>query len=572
MNWRFLQANPTKAATLAQALGIDQTLAELLVLRGIDSFEKAKTFFRPSLEMLHDPFLMKDMQKGIDRLSTAIKNEEKIMIYGDYDVDGSTSVSLVYGFLSKYYKNLMYYIPDRYKEGYGLSFAGIEKAKEENCTLIITLDCGIKAVDKVDKANALGIDVIICDHHTPGKDLPKAQAIINPKQSDCPYPYKELPGCGIGFKLCLAYAKQQNIDEQEVFDFIDLVGIAICCDIVPITGENRVITYFALEKMNNAANLGVMGLLQTAKMNKEKPIEVEDIVFKIGPRINAAGRLKHAHEAVALLSHQDEQKAKVLSEQIHTYNEDRKALDRQTTAQALEMIKNDAFLKQAKSTVVYHENWHKGVIGIVASRLIETHYRPTIVFTKSGEKAAGSARSVKNYNVYKAIDACSDVLEQFGGHKYAAGLTIKPENIEAFRQKFEAYVSKTILEEQLKPKIEVDALIDFEQITPKFMRILKQMAPFGPYNLKPVFVTRGVVDAGGTRAVGADQTHVKFELCQAQHPDVIFNGIGFSLAKHLPRIKAEEPFSVLYTLEENYFRGQVSLQLMVKDLRFEDKS
>jgi len=569
MKWRVLEAKKEVVSALASSLSVSKSIATLLALRGIDTFDKSKEFFRPSLNMLHDPFLMKDMNKSVARIYKAIEKGEKIMVYGDYDVDGSTAVSLVFGFFASLYKNIEYYIPDRYAEGYGLSFQGVEYAKQENISLIITLDCGIKAVDKVEKANGYNIDVIICDHHTPGTEIPEAYGIINPKQHDCPYPYKELPGCGIGFKLCYAYCIKNNLPLKKALHYIDLVAIAIGCDIVPITGENRVLTYLGLQKINSSPNLGVMGLLETAKVKEGIPITVEDLVFKVGPRINAAGRIKHAKEAVALLSNGDKKEASHLAKLIHEHNEERKGLDKQTTSQALEVIEADPFYKTAKSTVVYNDHWHKGVIGIVASRLIENHYKPTIVFTKSGEKAAGSARSVKGYNVYKAIDACKDHLIQFGGHKYAAGLTIKPENIPAFRQSFDDYVSETLLPEQLSPEIEIDLELDFEEITDKFYRILKQFAPFGPHNMKPIFITKNVLDAGYTKLVGADKTHVKFHLKQ-KNSNMSFNGIGFSMGKWHDAIKEGVPHDYIYSIEENYWNGNVSLQLSIRGIRISE--
>jgi len=567
MRWKELKAIEAEVTHLMTVLKVSKPIASLLSLRSIDSYEKAKTFFRPSLDQLNDPFLMKDMQQSIARITKAIEKKQKVMVYGDYDVDGSTAVSLVYGFFSTHYPGFIYYIPDRYAEGYGLSFQGVEYAKEQGVSLIITLDCGIKAVDKVAHANTLGIDIVICDHHTPGNILPEAFGIINPKQNDCPYPYKELPGCGIGFKLCWAFASTHNIPIEKVLHYLDLVAIAIACDIVPITGENRVLTYLGLQKVNESPNLGVTGLLETAKTGRDVPVKalsVEDLVFKIGPRINAAGRIKHAREAVALLSNGNKQEAQSLALLIHAHNEERKGLDKQTTAEALQMMQDDPFYAQAHSTVVYKEDWHKGVIGIVASRLIENHYKPTIVFTKSGEKAAGSARSVKNYNVYEAIDACSDLLIQFGGHKYAAGLTIKPENISLFRDKFDAYVASTIKEEQRCPEIEIDAVLDFIDLTEKFYRILKQFAPFGPQNMKPIFKTKNVVDAGGTKLVGADKTHVKFHLKQQGTQEISFNGIGFGMGDCFDSLQQGLPHDILYTLEENHWKGSVTLQLMVK--------
>ncbi len=568
IQWQQLKVNNTKVLSLSNALEIDQVLARLLVLRGIDTFEKAKVFFRPSTQHLHDPFMMKGMQKAVDRIEQAIITGQKIMVYGDYDVDGSTAVSLVFSFLKQHSTQIIYYIPDRYKEGYGLSFMGIEKAKEEGCTLLITLDCGIKAVDKVNKANSLGIDVIICDHHHPPETLPAAYAILNPKQANCTYPYKELSGCGVGYKLCKAIESKIDSPEIPADSLLDLVAVSTACDIVPLTGENRVLVHFGLQKLNTKANKGLTGLLHTSKRNTQKPLSVEDLVFKLGPRINAAGRIAHASKAVDLLINQDLKTAHILAENINEHNQERRALDQKTTLEALDTIHNDPELKSAKTTVLYAEHWHKGVIGIVASRLIESYYRPTIVFTKSGKKAAGSARSVKGYNVYQAIEACSEVLEQFGGHKYAAGLTIKPENIPVFKQQFEAFVHRTILPEQCTPVLDIDAEIEFEKITPKFLRILKQMAPFGPENMKPVFITTGVIDTGYSKCVGADNSHVKFSLTQENAQGIIFSGIGFSMGRHFEYITSGKPFDIVYTLEENYWNGSVNTQLMIKDIHY----
>lgn len=570
-HWNLLEVEDEQdVKRLAKELNISDILCRLLILRGIKTFDQSKLFFRPSLEHLHDPYLMKDMHIAIERIKTAMNIHEKILIYGDYDVDGTTAVSVVYDFLSKRYAEIDYYIPDRYTEGYGVSFQGIDYAVNHDFKLIITLDCGIKAVEKIEYAQSKGIDVIICDHHTPGEQLPPACAIINPKQKDCPYPYKELPGCGIGFKLIQAFALKENIDLKKAYHHLDLVAVAIACDIVPITGENRVIAYYGLKKINdNKASDGIRALLDIAQSKKPK-VSVEDLVFKVGPRINAAGRIEHGKRAVELLIHPNPETIEAVATAIDEKNAIRRGIDQQITAEALAMVEENQQFKEAKSTVLYKEDWHKGVIGIVASRLIESYYRPTIVFTQSNGVAAGSARSVKNYNVYDAIDACSELIEQFGGHKYAAGLTIKIENIEPFRKKFEEVVSSTISSQMLVPEIEIDAEINFQDITPKFIRILNQFAPFGPHNMRPVFITRNVIDAEYTALVGQDKKHIKFYVHQLPSMLAKMKGIGFNLGEHFDRIKAGEKFDMVYTIEENHWNGEVRYEMNVRDIRFSE--
>ena len=569
--WNLLEVeDEQEVKRLAKELNISEILCRLLILRGIKTFDQSKLFFRPSLEHLHDPYLMKDMHIAIERIKTAMNNHEKILIYGDYDVDGTTAVSVVYDFLSKRYAEIDYYIPDRYTEGYGVSFQGIDYAVDHDFKLIITLDCGIKAVEKIEYAQSKGIDVIICDHHTPGEQLPPACAIINPKQKDCPYPFKELPGCGIGFKLIQAFALKENIDLKKTYHHLDLVAVAIACDIVPITGENRVIAYYGLKKINdNKASDGIRALLDIAQSKKPK-VSVEDLVFKVGPRINAAGRIEHGKRAVELLIHPNPETIEAVATAIDEKNAIRRGIDQQITAEALAMVEENQQFKEAKSTVLYKEDWHKGVIGIVASRLIESYYRPTIVFTQSNGVAAGSARSVKNYNVYDAIDACSELIEQFGGHKYAAGLTIKIENIEPFRKKFEEVVSSTISAQMLVPEIEIDAEINFQDITPKFIRILNQFAPFGPHNMRPVFITRNVIDAEYTALVGQDKKHIKFYVHQLPSMLAKMKGIGFNLGEHFDRIKTGEKFDMVYTIEENHWNGEVRYEMNVRDIRFSE--
>ncbi len=559
---------------LAADLGVDKVLAKILTQRNITNYEDAKKFFRPSLNDLHDPFLMKDMDKAIIRLERAIADNEKILVYGDYDVDGTTAVSLVYSFLKKLPSlneeistsfSVDYYIPDRYTEGYGISFQGIDFAKENNFTLIIALDCGIKAIDKVDYANERNIDFIICDHHRPGDILPKAAAVLDPKRNDCSYPFDELCGCGIGFKLVQAYAQKNNIAFEELTEFLDLTAISIASDLVPITGENRTLCYFGLEQINKNPRRGIKAILELANIKKE--VTINELVFTIGPRINAAGRIQTGRNAVALLVSDNHDHAKTSGININTTNTERRALDLTITQHALSMIEDNEELTLRKSTVLFHPDWHKGVIGIVASRLIEKYYRPTIVLTESNGKATGSARSVKDFDVYNAIEACSDLLEQFGGHKYAAGLTLKLENIEAFQKRFEEVVSSTIEASMLIPEIAIDTELILEDITPKFFRILKQFEPFGPENMSPVFMTKGLMDKGYVRIVG--NNHLKMDIQSAQNPRESFSSIAFAQAEHFDDVLRKKTFSACYAIEENEFNGKISLQLNVKDMKME---
>ncbi len=559
-------AKPEIIARLCRELNIDEVLAELLVQRGVTTFEGAKAFFRPSLSNLHDPFLMKDMDKAVDRLQSAIRNGEKILIYGDYDVDGTTSVALIFSFLQRYYSNLEYYIPDRYLEGYGVSFKGIDFAADCNCRLIISIDCGIKAVEKVEYARKHGIDFIICDHHTPGEFLPNAVACLDPKRPDCPYPEIDLSGCGVGFKFMQAFCRKEGIPEELLYNYLDLVAVSIASDIVPIVGENRVLAAYGLKKLNTNPGTGLKSIIKVANM-EGRELMISDIVFKIGPRINAAGRIESGKDAVDLLISDNETLAKRMSEDINICNETRKDLDRVITQEALDMIANDQDLLAKKSTVLYSSEWHKGVIGIVASRLTETYYRPTVILTQSQGKATGSARSVDGFDLYKAVEACSDLLDNFGGHLYAAGLTMKIENIPHFKDRFEKIVSETILPHQLIPQIDIDAEIKLHNITPKFFGILKRFIPFGPGNMKPVFVTRNVKDYGTSKLVGKDKEHLKLELID-EYSGSIVQGIGFSLGHHIDRIKSGNPFDVCYTIEENVFNGHTSIQIMVKEIRF----
>ncbi|PCJ86550.1 MAG: single-stranded-DNA-specific exonuclease RecJ [Flavobacteriales bacterium] len=560
-----LPGNPETVTQLADELNINSILASLLVQRGISTFEKARHFFRPQIEDLHDPFLMKDMDKAVKRIENALEEGEKILIYGDYDVDGTTSVSLVFSFFSETYNGIDYYIPDRYTEGYGISYQGIDYAKKNNFKLIIALDCGIKAVEKVQYAKEKGIDFIICDHHRPGNEIPPAVAVLDPKRDDCSYPYDELSGCGIGFKLVQAYSIKNNISFEKLEQLLDLTAISIACDIVPITGENRVLAFYGIQQINKTPRKGIAALLETAQLKKE--LTVTDLVFVIGPRINAAGRIEHATKAVKLLISESDEIAETTGKSINDNNLLRREIDSSITEHALAIIAKDDALLSAKTTVLYNEEWHKGVIGIVASRLIETHYRPTIMLTRSNGMATGSARSVRGFDVYNAIDSCSDLLEQFGGHKYAAGLTMKIENIQAFQKRFEEVVSSSIDEQLLIPEITIDYELDFAEITPKFYRIMKQFAPFGPQNMKPVFVTKNLVDKGYSKAVGQEGAHLKLDIAQQKNPSKRISGIAFNFGHLIEKVKSGTPFDVVYSLDENEWKGEVSLQLKVKDMR-----
>lgn len=562
--WVIQEVDDVEAVgRLSTELNINKTLARLLVLRGIKTFDEAKKFFRPDASHLHDPFLMLNMDKAVNRLLDAIETGEKILIYGDYDVDGTTSVALVYSFLKNYYPHIGYYIPDRYKEGYGISTAGIDYAKENGFTLIIALDCGIKSIDKVEYANEHNIDFIICDHHLPGEEVPKAVAVLDPKQEGCNYPYKELSGCGIGFKLMQGYCIKQGIGIEALLKYIDLVAVSIAADIVPIMGENRTLACLGLKKLNTNPIPGLKALLELNKLQKE--MTISDVVFIIGPRINAAGRVESGSKAVELLISEHADGAAMPSFDINENNNTRRDLDKSITQSAMEMIQNDDRYTNRRSTVVYSPDWHKGVIGIVASRLIDVYYRPTIVLTQSGDYVAGSARSVKGFDVYEAILACSDLLIQFGGHKFAAGLTMHADKVDEFIARFEEVVSATITEESLTPEIEVDAELNFSDITPKFYDVLKQFAPFGPGNMNPVFLTRNAKDRGYARVVGAD--HLKLDL-QQQGSNTIFSAIAFGQGYQLDKIVHKLPFDVCYAIEPNEWQGKVTLQLNVKDMAF----
>jgi single-stranded-DNA-specific exonuclease len=550
-----------KVNSLADALNIDTVLSSLLVQRNINTYDEARLFFRPDHRLLHDPFLMADMEKAISRIEQAIKLNEKILIYGDYDVDGTTAVAVVYGFFKNYHTNIEYYIPDRYAEGYGISTQGIDYAAEHGFILIIALDCGIKSVDKVAYANSKHIDFIICDHHTPGIDLPDAIAVLDPKRFDCDYPFKELSGCGIGFKLAQAFAEKNDIPFEEISCYFDLAAISIACDIVPITGENRILAYYGLQKLNTDPCIGVKTLMEIA--GKTANYTISDIVFLLGPRINAAGRIDDAKHAVELLIACDEHAAKEKGLLINIKNTERKGHDLQITDEALGMISSDEILIGRKSTVVFNEGWHKGVIGIVASRLTEKYYRPTVVLTRSNGHVAGSARSVIGYDLYEALCGCSDLLIQFGGHKYAAGLTMHPENVDAFITRFEEVVSTSITAEQLIQQIQIDAELRLSQIEPKFFRILNQFAPFGPGNMSPVFLTKNVYVSGNAGLVGAN--HIKMSVMQ--QGSATFDCIAFNHGEYLSNIKKDIPFDICYTIEENIWREKRSIQLNIKGIR-----
>jgi single-stranded-DNA-specific exonuclease len=562
MRWN-LKSKPEKekVQALQNALQVDEIIATLLVQRGIETYEQAKTFFRPTLEDLHNPYLMKDMDKAVSRIEKAIANNENILVFGDYDVDGTTAVSLVSSYLRSFYPNVATYIPDRYNEGYGISYLGIDYAEDNDVSLIIALDCGIKSIDHVNYAKAKNIDFIICDHHRPGDILPDAIAVLDPKREDCSYPYDELCGCGVGFKLIQALAENRNQTIEDLLPYLDLVATAIAADIVPITGENRVLAKFGLEVINSNPRPGIKALVQNVK---KKVLTITDVVFIVAPRINAAGRVKHGNEAVALLTEYNLEQAEQFASEIEQHNSDRKELDKQITKEALLQIEENNEQNRF-STVVYQENWHKGVIGIVASRLVEKYYRPTIVFTKSGDKLAASARSVKDFDVYNALDACAEHLEQFGGHMYAAGMTLKVENYEKFKAAFENEVKKTIPPDLLIPEISVDLEMNFSDLDEKFMRILKQFEPFGPENMTPVFMSKNVIDSGYAKTLGNDAEHLKVFVKHNNSPN--FNAIGFGLGAKIDLVKNRNPFEAVYVVEENEWNGTVNLQLQLRDVR-----
>ncbi|MFC4722761.1 single-stranded-DNA-specific exonuclease RecJ [Geojedonia litorea] len=562
MRWT-LKPNPEthRIAALKKALQVDDLVAKLLLQRDIVTYDEAKTFFRPNLDDLHDPFLMKDMDKAVERIESALSNKENILVFGDYDVDGTTSVALMSSYLKSRTDLVATYIPDRYDEGYGVSYKGIDFAEDNGFSLIIALDCGVKAVEKVKYAKEKGIDFIICDHHRPGSQLPDAIAVLDPKRDDCEYPYKELCGCGVGFKLIQALASREGKTIEDLVDYLDLVATALGADIVPITGENRTLAYFGLQVINTNPRPGIKAIL--AQIKKEE-FTITDVVFIVAPRINAAGRMKHGNHAVTLLTEADYNLAAAYALDIDQFNTERRDADQRITEEALQQIEEQKE-QERFTTVVYNETWHKGVIGIVASRLTETYYRPTIVFTKSGDKLAASARSVSGFDVYNALEACSSYIEQFGGHKYAAGLTLKEENYEAFKQAFEDEVSNTIDKSLLVPEIKIDAEIDLRDITPKFYRILKQFAPFGPGNMTPIFMSQNLKDTGYGKCVGEEDKHLRITVSQTGTDKLVC--IGFGLGDKLNIVSNQKPFKAVYSIDENEWNGNVSLQLKLRDIK-----
>ena len=563
-------SDPEKAGTLAAELGIDRVLAELLVQRGVETFEQARGFFRPSLEDLHDPFLMKDMDLAVERLHKAITGGEKILVYGDYDVDGTAAVAQVYSFIKRFTPKVAFYIPDRYDEGYGLSYKGLDWAQKNGVNLVITLDCGIKAIDKVEYARELGIDVIVCDHHLPEDVLPAAVAVLDPKREDCHYPFDDLCGCGVGFKFVQGYVQRYNLDPSILEPLLDLQVVSIASDLVSMTGENRILAHYGLKRLNENPRKGLLAMINLAKL-EEGHIVIDDIVFKIGPRINAAGRMESGRLAVELLTATDDRTAFRIGEEINNRNNERKSIDREITQEALEMVENGKALETENVTIVYNPQWNKGVVGIVASRLVEAYYKPTVVLTKSNGFVTGSARSVQGFDLYASIESCADILENFGGHVYAAGLTMKEENLPEFCRRMNRFVSGNITTEELTPVVEIDARLDFSQITPKFTRILKQFQPFGPGNNNPVFLTEDVYDAGGGRKVGAGGVHLKLDLMQEQQPYRQIAAIGFNMSEYYEHIKAGNPIDICYSIVENFYRGSSTVQLRLKDMRERDE-
>ena len=572
------QGDPATVAMLATELGISPVLANLLVQRGIDTVEKANKFFKPDLSDLHDPFLMKDMDRAVERVEQAVKRGEKIMIYGDYDVDGCTAVALVYKFLRQIgHKNLTFYIPDRYTEGYGISVRGIDVAARKGVSLVIALDCGIKATEKVLYAKTKGVDFIICDHHLPAEEIPQAVAVLDPKRVDCNYPFDELSGCGVGFKLVQAYAQKNGIPFSQILDLLDLLVVSIASDIVPLSDENRILAYFGLKNLNSRPSKGLLSIIKICGLDKHQ-ITIDDIVFKIGPRINAAGRMRMdendenaspsgGHAAVELLIEGNESEAAKFGEVIDAYNQDRKSIDRTVTQEAHDYIEQHPDLKALKSTVVYNPKWMKGIVGIVASRLIETYYRPTVVLTMSNGFVTGSARSVPGFDLYQAVESCSDLLENFGGHMYAAGLTMKPENVAEFTRRFNAYVEEHIDPQMLIPQVDADSELLFSEITPEFRHHLNRFQPFGPGNMSPVFVTRSVSNHGDAKLVGLEREHLKMDLIQRQKPNTKIPAIAFQQPTHYEWVRSGKPIDVCYQIVENHYRGMVTTQLRVRDIK-----
>ena len=557
VKWKIQKSDQNLVKELTQELGVNKIIAHLLVLRGISTFDEAKKFFRPQISDLHDPFLLKGMDKAVERIELALKRGEKILVYGDYDVDGTTSVAMMYSYLNRFTDKIGYYIPDRYVEGYGISFIGIDHAQIEEYTLIIALDCGIRAVKQVEYASNKGIDFIICDHHTPGLNTPRAVSVLNPKQKDCNYPYKELTGCGVGFKLIQAISEKRNCHFNEIGEYLDLLALSIGADIVEMTGENKLLAFYGMRVINQSPRMGLKALIE--KSGKSGELSISDVVFGIAPRINAAGRIDHGKRAVEILIEKDIEKAKELAEGIENHNNERKELDQSITKEALEMIDENK-----KSTVVYSSDWHKGVVGIVASRLIEKYYKPTIVLTEKDGELTGSGRSVKGFDLYEALLRCEHLLEKFGGHKYAAGLTVKKQNLESFILEFEKIVSETITKEQLVAEIDVDLEIDIDDVTPKLYRIIKQFAPFGPKNRTPTFVSRNVTDSGKGKRVGEDKSHLRLVLNTSKNP---ITSIGFRMGEEFEKTNDYKEFDICYSVDENHWNGITSLQLRLKGIK-----
>lgn len=564
------QTDPSKVSRVATEVGIDHVLAELLVKRGVETFEQARSFFRPDLNNLHDPFLMADMDAAVERLHSAIVSGEKILVYGDYDVDGTTAVALVYSFISRFTSDVDFYVPDRNDEGYGVSLKGVDWAAENGFRLIITLDCGIKAVEKTLYASSKGIDMIICDHHLPDSQIPAAVAVLDPKREDCSYPFDDLSGCGVGFKLVQAYSQRYDVPFETLVPLLDYLVVSIASDLVSVVGENRVLAHFGLKQLNESPRAGLKAMIDLSKLEPGH-VTIDDIVFKIGPRINAAGRMETGRLAVELLTATDEHTAMIIGEKINENNNDRKSIDREITQEALEMVQSGKCHSWKNATIVYNPSWNKGVVGIVASRLVEAFYKPTIVLTKSNGFVTGSARSIQGFDLYEAIESCSDLLENFGGHVYAAGLTLKEENLPEFSRRIDEFISAKITDDMLTPVVEIDAKLDFARITPKFFRILKLFQPFGPGNNNPLFLTENVYDDGNGRKVGAGGVHMKLDLIQESQPYHRISSIAFNMSDFYEYIKAGNPFDVCYSIVENYYRGTSTIQLRVKDMHERDE-
>ena len=568
--WRLRDSgDPENVAQLSAELGIDPVLASLLVTRGVHTFEEARSFFRPSLSALHDPFLMKDMDLAVARLEKAVASQEKILVYGDYDVDGTTAVALVYSFIRRLTSSVDFYIPDRYDEGYGVSKKGIDWASDNGFTLIITLDCGIKAIDKVKYAADKGIDLIICDHHLPEEEIPAAAAVLDPKREDCTYPFDDLSGCGVGFKLVQAYSQKNGLPFESLLPLLDLLAVSIASDLVTVVGENRVLAHFGLKRLNEEPRIGLQAMINLANL-EQGHVTIDDIVFKIGPRINAAGRMESGRLAVELLTAETEEAAVTIGSQINDNNNERKSIDREITKAALDMVQDGTCCSSENAVIVYGPDWNKGVVGIVASRLVEAYYKPAFVLTKSNGFVTGSARSVRGFDLYEAISSCADLLENYGGHIYAAGLTLREENLPEFVRRIDKYVGEHISDEMATPIVDVDSEINFSQITPKFFRILKQFQPFGPGNSAPVFLTKNVYDDGNGRKVGPGGQHLKLELIQESQPYHQISAIAFNMASLFEHIRNGNPIDICYSVVENYYRGNSTIQLRIKDMRERD--